>query len=70
MKPPLQALTGPGEEASVNAGPEEEPSWCILYSTEHQTGTPSGPYAGGVRGVRSNPPSPRPRPLSDDHFQV
>ena len=49
MKPPLQALEGPGEEASVNAmkaplqalpGPEEEPSWCILYSTEHPTGTP------------------------------
>ena len=41
MKPPLQ---GPEEEASVNAmkappqalpGPEEEPSWCILYSTGH-----------------------------------
>ena len=49
MKPPLQALPGPGEEASVNAmkvplqalpGPEEEPSWCILYSTGHPTGIP------------------------------
>ena len=52
MKPPLQALEGPGEEASVNAkkvppqaleGPGEEPSWCILYSTEHRTGTLPGP---------------------------
>ena len=64
MKPPLHALEGPGEEASVNAmksngtchegsssGPgrkappqalpgPEEPSWCILYSTGHPTGTP------------------------------
>ena len=40
MKPPLQALKGPGEEASVNAmkappqalpGPGEEPLWCILH---------------------------------------
>ena len=53
MKPPLQALDGTGQDASVNAkmvnamkapphaleGPEEEPSWCILYCTEHPTGT-------------------------------
>ena len=30
IKDPPQALEGPGEE----------PSWCILYSTEHQTGIP------------------------------
>ena len=30
IKAPPQALEGPGEE----------PSWCILYSTEHKTGIP------------------------------
>ena len=30
IKDPPQALEGPGEE----------PSWCILYSTEQQTGIP------------------------------